>query len=111
MRSCSPPTVSPQLKQGPPGKDGKDGKDGLPGEITDEQLEQLVIQVVSQIQQQLVDQLTDEQIKQLANRLPPIYPQWIDQNGEVIDEVKAGVKLGQTMPLRIRAALSKANAR
>lgn len=42
------------------------------------------------------DKLAEEVIK----RLPPFYPQWIDADGNVIDEIKSGVKLGQTLKLR-----------
>jgi len=43
-------------------------------------------------------------------RLPPIYPMWLDDKGNVIDEIKGGVRLGQTLPLRVSVALKKAAA-
>lgn len=45
-------------------------------------------------------------------QLPPIYPQWVDSDGNVIDSLPGGVRLGQTMPLRIEARIIDAiNAR
>ncbi len=42
---------------------------------------------------------------EVAKRLPPIYPQWIDKDGNVIDELRSGVRLGQTLPLRAEVIL------
>ena len=68
----------PDRFRGPAGADGSPGKDAAVD----------------------LDQLSAA----VAARLPPIYPQWIDSTGKVIDEVPAGVKLGQTLPLRLDAA-------
>lgn len=43
----------------------------------------------------------DEITREVLKRLPPIYPQWIDKDGNVISSLDGGVKLGYTMPLRI----------
>lgn len=60
---------------------GNDGQDGANGSVID---------------------LTDDEVNNLAKRLPPIYPMWIDDNGSVIDEIPGGVHLNQTMPMRVR---------
>lgn len=46
--------------------------------------------------------LTSIDIDELAAKLPPIYPMWIDEQGSVIDSIPGGVRLGETMPLRIK---------
>lgn len=102
-----------QLKNNPdfrgqPGQDGKDGKDGKDAVVDLERLAGLVTQ-------RLVDQglvkspgsFSDTEITQLAERitpkLPPIYPQWIRNDGSVSESIPGGVRLGQTLPLRINA--------
>lgn len=52
-------------------------------------------------------QLTERFLTQVISRLPPIYPQWIDNDGNVIDSIPGGVRLGQTMPLRINAVIKQ----
>lgn len=57
--------------QGPPGPAGKDGRDGKGASVD-------------------YDLLTRE----VVERLPPIYPMWIDKEGQVLDEIPGGVRLG-----------------
>ncbi len=51
-------------------------------------------------------------IAAIVDQLPPIYPRWINKAGDVIDEIPDGVRLGQTMPLRIEVVIKEVeNAR
>ena len=116
---------------GPPGENavgtrGPRGEPGQDAELTEVHLQQIAALVLAQMQanpepfrgipgQDGVDgksivlgDLTDEEIRLLAKRLPPIYPQWIDNEGKTIDEIPGGVRLGQTMPLRLEAVLKNA---
>lgn len=47
----------------------------------------------------------DEITEEVLPRLPPIYPQWVDENGDLIDSISGGVRLGQTLPLRLELIL------
>tara|TARA_R110000751_G_scaffold78889_1_gene159230 strand:- start:31 stop:1287 length:1257 start_codon:yes stop_codon:yes gene_type:complete len=79
---CDSPAaiVPPTLIDNLPASEGPQGPQGLPGKDA-------VIDY---------DKLASEVVK----RLPPFYPQWIDREGNVIDELKDGVRLGQTFPMR-----------
>lgn len=114
---------------GKDGKDGRDGVDGKDGEVSQEQLNAMSLAIMQAIKNDPsfrgeagpagrdgedgrdgkdadpidYDKLAQEVIK----RLPPIYPQWIDDEGRVIDELPGGVRLGQTLPLRINKEVLK----
>jgi len=66
--------IGPPGRDGAPGADGTNGRDGADAKID---------------------------IAAIAAALPPIYPLWIDREGKVIDELPGGVRLGQTLPLRV----------
>ena len=83
-------------RDGKDGVDGRDGVDGLPGRDGKDGASTEVD----------YDRLADE----VLARLPPFYPSWVDDKGEVIDEIKGGVRLGQSFPMRISVALKKAAA-
>lgn len=87
---------------GEPGQDGKDGADGADGK------DGRGIVAIAIAEGDLVVEFTDgtnqtieNWVDSVAKKLPPIYPQWIDEDGNVIDELRGGVRLGQTMPLRL----------
>lgn len=98
---ATPAPVPSEPIAGAAGQDGKDGADGKDGRG---------IQAIAVVDGNLVATFTDGEqqviegwVDQLAQELPPIYPQWIDNEGNVLDSLKGGVRLGQTMPLRIEA--------
>ena len=100
--NCHP---GPPGKDGPPGQAGadgpagRDGIDGLPGRDGIDGRDGAATELD-------YDRIAEE----VLARLPPIYPMWIDKDGKVIDEIKGGVRLGQTLPLRVNVALQKAAA-
>ena len=107
-------TPGPAGERGPAGAPGPPGEQGPPGEsanVTEAQLRAIASIVFERIQvdQFNIDDLTDAEVLAFARRLPPIYPQWIDKRGQTIDEIPGGVRLGQTMPLRLEAVLKNAN--
>lgn len=65
----------PAGPRGPAGKDGRDGEDAV------------------------IDY--DLLAREVVERLPPIYPMWIDRDGQVLEEIPGGIRLGDTLPLRI----------
>ena len=119
--------------QGPPGEQGPPGPKGDPGEVSNEQLAAIVVAIKEELAKDEslrgpqgvpgppgpqgppgtganvdMDQLVEEVIR----RLPPIQPQWIDNDGNVIDS--ATVRLGETMPLRIeiiKEMINESNSR
>jgi len=46
-------------------------------------------------------------MQDIISRIPPIYPQWINNEGKVIDSIPGGVKPGQTMPLRLEVLIEE----
>lgn len=101
-------------------KDGKDGKDGDTGPegpvgpagvgITDAVIKDgdLILFLsnntevnAGQLPVGSCDITDEELVSRVWKKLPPFYPAWIDKEGNVTDEIKGGVHLGQTMPLRL----------
>lgn len=104
-QTCPQPIVTrpimPSPTQGPPGRDGADGAQGPMGSAGG------IGQTGPQGppgQDAIVD--IDAITAAVLAKLPPIYPMWIDAEGNVIDEIPGGVRLGQTLPLRIKVLQS-----
>jgi len=104
--SRSTPNHEPQtIYPGPEGPTGPTGPTGPAGEITQAHLDDIVRRVVAAIRR---EPITDEAMADIVSRIPPIYPQWIDDNGGVIDAIPGGVRPGQTLPLRLEVSVEDA---
>jgi hypothetical protein len=69
------------LLKGDPGENGSDGTNGIDG----------------------IDATADNiDIDALVAKLPPFFPQWVDENRNVIDEIPGGVRLGDKLKMRVQ---------
>lgn len=96
-------------ERGPPGPTGPAGPQGSPGEVTDDQLAEIVARVVRELKQ--APELRGEQgppgkdasvdmdllVQQVIANLPPITVRTVDDAGSVKDSVD--VRLGGTLNL------------
>lgn len=73
---------------GPPGKDGKPGSDAQDAPPLDK-----IVEAVLADPERLA--------KRMQPHLDPIFPAWVDAEGNVIDQIPGGVSLGEALPLRI----------
>jgi hypothetical protein len=96
----------PKPRDGRDGKDGQRGPAGAPATITEQQIREIIARVAAQMPRQSLD--LEAITAEVQARLPPIYPMWVDSQGNTIDEIPGGVRLGQTMPLRIDSIVREA---
>jgi hypothetical protein len=95
--------------RGPAGKDGKDADSAdlvAIAQAVQKNSEQ-IDQILNRLKSKRPDY--DKIANEVQQRLPPFYPMWIDKDGNVIDETPNGVRLGETMPLRIESIIRNAN--
>jgi hypothetical protein len=109
----------PKPKDGVDGQNGKDGKNGtdgrgIAGVAVDDDNNVIIVytdksyESAGTIKPKFnVGDLTDVDIENLQKRFDPIYPQWIDENGKVVDMIPSGVRLGETMPMRVKFILEQ----
>jgi hypothetical protein len=101
--ASDPRFKGPPGSPGSPGKDGSDGKDGKPGERgpvgapgapgKDADVNVVVNAVMAKM-------TSNENVMQLAEKLPPIHVEIIDESGRVVSSDT--VSLGGTLRLRLK---------
>ena len=123
-RQAQPRNETPQQRYDPKkcvdGKDGTNGTNGTDGvDGVSPSVEEIVAKLIVEIKtnEELIvllkgtdgtnglpgtDGTADNiDIDKLVKKLPPFYPQWVDEENNVIDSMPNGVRLGEKMPLRI----------